>query len=207
MLSFIDGRYPNLFSKSDLTRVGQALALLHMVKPPHFAKSGSGASLNRIKNNYSCIDFLQKYVSFDIKFLVEELSKDIINTELALCHGDLFWNNTLINEVGLYLLDLEGMGVDYKILDLAKMIYGFVTPRNTHINLSSAYSILEGYNHIFKVDSKKLDLIKKAICISGVQISIWRYNYYRLNPFTDIKKDSWIESMKAAENWLNIELF
>ncbi|MEX2104278.1 MAG: phosphotransferase [Bacilli bacterium] len=201
LMEFIDGIHPE--STQDLIISGRELAKLHQIDVPSFARKRAGMNLDALK----VLMYPSAFEHFISRSLLKEVvcnvENSVIKSPQVLCHGDLFRINALIHNQTLYFLDLESMGADAPLLDLGKALFGMVTPRTTIIDRVLADAFITGYADIRSITQADLERLPLAAAMAGIQIGIWRYEYWRSHPnHYDITEDLWKDALKTSLAWL-----
>lgn len=203
-MEYIEGHHPKIIS--DYDKAGILLGTFHKLvsynKIPH-VKQRSGFNFNHIQlalKNNTIKEYCLK-IGLDLN-AIEKLVKFEKKFKIGLCHGDYYDVNCLISKDQAYLIDLENLGVDYLLYDLAMGCYGMFTPRNTNINLSNLKRFLQSYININPNIKPDIIYLKISIICAAIKNSNWRYIYYRNHPNnTSIGPEMWKNSLHSALKW------
>jgi CotS family spore coat protein len=76
----------------------------------------------------------------------------------ALCHGDSGPKNFVLTSSGTYMIDFETLRFDLRAYDLFRMIR--LSCKNKGWKLSTARSVLDGYQSVSKLERSDIELIK-----------------------------------------------
>ena len=182
---YIKGNVHKDLSPNVLRSIGKELALLHQVKPPKKLPKMPDYGVERFAE-------IKKYAR-DSKFdLYLQEIKDYIEPYLkqdlpkALIHGDLFWNNVIVNKQKnkVVIMDFENSAYYYRVYDIGMAFVG-ICSEGQSINLKKARYLLEGYQSEIQLSKKELHALKAFTIYAAASMAFWRhryFNYYSPDP-------------------------
>ncbi len=194
--SYIEGDIIKDLSPNLLKLIGIELAKLHQVPSPNYLpdKLNYGKeSFNKIKLYAQGSEFdqwLENILDYISPYFDQDLPRSLI-------HGDVFWNNVIINEddQSVVIMDFEEATFYYRVFDIGMTIIGTCAEDIT-INLEKAGHLLEGYQNVIQLSDVEINSLRAFTVYAGASMTFWRhmnFNYVKPDPklfnhYSELKK-------------------
>jgi len=162
-----------------LISLGQQLAKLHLIKPPDYLKhklTFGKESFKQIEIYDNNSDF-QRWLYSIRSDIHEHVKKDLPK---ALIHGDVFFNNVIIDEdnASATIMDFEEACYYYRVFDIGMMLVG-LCEESEKLKLSSAQPILAGYQQISQLHENEKQALQCFSAYAAASTAFWRHQHYR----------------------------
>lgn len=204
LMNFVNGSYPS--TADDLRLTGTMLGRLHNMRPPAFLRKGSGFHFDTVKQQELPQAFYEQMPRSKWVALLSRLEVDRGEYRVAVCHGDLFPNNVIIDGKSACFIDFENSGLDFALFDLGMALFGHVTGRGTEIDENKVHHFLTGYEAVRPLLKKEREHLYEVAAVAGIKISLWRYQRLSQALIPGMPPDAWSESLEASMQWLNLHL-
>lgn len=208
LLPFIEGIPPGPNDRTCF-EIGAALGLLHKMSMGQTGKEirsheevgfGPLKIFNYTQNALCPPDYKQAHghllPNFEEEFLAQVFPKGII-------HGDLYYDNTLFDNNRLkILLDFEQAGEGEFIFDVGISISGTCLEKG-FLNPMLINSYLRGYQGQRSLEEPEKKIMKKAIILGYLSISLWRIKRFKEGNLNPALRDSYRDLLEKAYYFKN----
>lgn len=205
---FIEGEIPDL-SMDSMYEIGCAIGELHTIpiveECPLRKFDDLGYGFEQIIDYINSEDCLEPFKNFFIDLIDEELLNTYLNNTHPLCvlHGDLYYDNCLVNEDGkiLRILDFEQAGLGDPLFDIGISISGSCL-NNGEIDPELVESYMDGYKSKRQLSESEEKLLDFAIVMGLFSIALWRIERFNKNKIDSSKVDNYLELLQRAANYV-----
>ncbi len=183
-----------------LQKIGAQMAQLHNIAPPEFLDNQFSYGIERFNDVILCglpdpfVHWLREMRLYIQSFLSHKLPKSLI-------HGDIFFDNVIIDNRDLTITDFEEACYHYRVFDLGTTIAGTCTDSAGEIRLELVQGLLKGYqstNQLTKLEKFSM----KAFAVYGAAVAaFWRFRQYHID-YPEVSNQKRHLEMKAIADKL-----
>jgi len=177
---FVEGDVTADMSGTLLIQLGQEMARLHLIPaPPYLPRSFPYGRSHFFEVTESSLG--HRYLSWlaqKVTYLDEHIPDDLPR---ALIHGDLFFDNVIVDGDELRaIIDLEEACDYYRLFDLGMALIG--TCRDgVGICFEKAGLLVRGYQTVTRLQPIERGALKAVAVYAAVATSFWRFRQYHVN--------------------------
>ena len=182
-----------------LKRIGRQMAQLHGIEAPEFLDRHFSYGIEKFDEVILCglpdpfVTWLTEINTYIEPYLDDALPK-------ALIHGDIFFDNVIVDNSGLTITDFEEACYYFRVYDLGTTIAGTCTDTKGGIRLELIAALLQGYqelNHLSMLEKSSL----KAFAVYGAAAAaFWRFRQYHLHYPEPHNQQRHLEMKTIADN-------
>ncbi len=194
---FLPGKIIENLDDDHLIKTGALLGQLHTIPVPEFLPTyfyyGENVfqTLEESIKDHPFIEWLEPKLNYLKEHLHPELPKCLI-------HGDLFYNNVIINEDHPVIMDFEEACLYYRIFDVGMAIVGLCCGRG-EIQLSKMSSLIKGYQQLIQLNKMEKESLKAFIIYAAIATAFWRFKQFNFLEPDEARKDSYLEMKNIAD--------
>lgn len=196
--TFIPGEVNTAWNESLLHQVGGALASLHQVPAPDFLPNthpyGRQTFATVIGQNIHPL--YESWLAEQHAYLAQHFPQQLPQ---ALIHGDLFYDNVLIEGQTLRaIIDFEEACHYYRLFDLGMAIVGLCMEGAT-VALNKAQALVHGYQQEQRLEAREKEALQLFVEYAAIATSYWRFwKYYVHSPQSE-KADKPLAMMRLTK--------
>ena len=196
--TFIPGEVNTAWNEALLHQVGMALASLHQIPAPDFLPSnhpyGRQAFTTVIGQNVHPV--YESWLAEQHAYLAQHIPQQL---PYALIHGDLFYDNVLIEGQTLRaIIDFEEACHYYRVFDLGMAIVGLCTEGETAA-LDKAQALVNGYQQAQRLEGREKETLQLFVEYAAIATSHWRFWKYYIHTPQSEEADKPFAMMRLAE--------
>lgn len=195
--SYFAGVVQRELSHSHLSEVGASLARLHQIPPPADLDSRFSYGL----------EFFEEVVGWSrsggfgewLKLKREHLQPwSQLELPRGLIHGDLFWDNIVVSDDSVALLDFEEACHYRLVFDLGMAMVGCCF-RQDQPWLPRARSLVQGYQQIRALESVECRALQDSAVYAAAATGCWRFWQYHIFAPDPAEANAHLEMQAVAD--------
>lgn len=122
----------------------------------------------------------------------------INNIEIGICHDSYYYQNLIMFQDKLYIIDLDSLVLNVQIVDLAKLIRRLMYKAEYSWDFSKASILIEEYDSIKPLSKNELYLIMSVVAFPH---RFWKLGRKRYDKGTFWTEERYLKKLKKIQNY------